>query len=227
MENKRTILLTSEGRKIPEEILKVFPKSPEATKVGYVFTAKKGKPGEEYKEKDDLDLGMLNSLGCQVYSIDIEGKNEDELREFFNDKDVIFVRGGNSFYLLKCARESGFDKVVRDLLDQGKVYIGVSAGSYIACPTIEMANWKERVRNFVGLTDFTAMNLVPFLMSVHYKPENKEFIKKGIESTKYPVKVLNDEQAILVQGDDFKLVGKGEEIILPGLAAEGRRANTK
>ncbi len=146
--------------------------------------------------------------------VDIEGKSENELREILNDRDVIYVQGGNTFYLLKCVRESGFDKVVRKLLKQGTIYIGVSAGSYICCPTIEMANWKRQDKNIVGLIDLTGMNLVPFLMSVHYKPKYKDLLKAKIANTKYFVKILTDEQAILIRGNEVRLVGKGEEIKL-------------
>ena len=58
------------------------------------------------------------------------------------------------------------------------------------------------------------MNLVPFLITAHYKLEYKELLKEKIASARYPVKVLDDAQAILVEGDGFKLIGKGSEIIL-------------
>ena len=114
--------------------------------------------------------------------------------------------------MLKYVRESGFDKLVKDLIDKGVIYIGVSAGSYIACPTIEAANWKHADRNIVGLTDLTGLNLVPFLLSAHYKPEYKEILKSEISAVKYPVKILTDEQAILIRDGEIILVGKGEEI---------------
>jgi len=55
---------------------------------------------------------------------------------------------------------------------------------------------------------------VPFLLSAHYRPENDEVIKAGIAQAKYPVRILTDEQAILVQDDNYKLVGEGSEIML-------------
>ncbi|MFA4880714.1 MAG: Type 1 glutamine amidotransferase-like domain-containing protein [Candidatus Doudnabacteria bacterium] len=128
------------------------------------------------------------------------------------DKDIIYVQGGNTFYLLKCVRESGFDKVVKELILKGVIYIGASAGSCIACPTIEMAYWKHPDRNTFGLTDLRALNLVPFLLSVHFKPEYAPVLKRKISTSKYPVKILTDEQAILVRNGEAKLVGCGEEI---------------
>ena len=109
-------------------------------------------------------------------------------------------------------RESGFDNVVKDLIGRGVIYIGVSAGSYIACPTIEMANWKHADKNTVRLSDLTGLHLVPFLLSVHYKPEYNDILRKEIVAAKYPVKILTDDQAILIKDGETGLVGKGEEV---------------
>lgn len=207
----KTILLTSAGTKVIDEILKIIPRPPKNIKIAYIFTAANWRG---YKNKKGRDIPALEKFGFKIFYYDIEGKNPQQIKNFLKSKDIIWVRGGNSFYLLKYIRQSGFDEVVKDLIEKGKIYIGVSAGAYIVCPTIEMANWKHQDRNVVGLKDLSAMNLVPFLVSVHYKPEFKEAIKEGAKKSKYPVKVLTDDQAILVQNDKIKLVGKGKEIII-------------
>ncbi len=94
------------------------------------------------------------------------------------------------------------------------VYIGSSAGSYIACPTIEMATWKPKQKDRFGVADFAALNLVPFLVVAHYEPELRDVLKEKISQSKYKTKVLKDGQAILVKGDSRKLVGEGKEIKL-------------
>lgn len=204
----KRILLTSAGMNIKEEILKVLPKPPEQMKIAHIITASKPEEDTSYVEKDSR---LMIEAGFQVEDIDIEGRNETELRELLKDKDIIYVQGGNTFHLLKCVKKSGFDKIVKELIDKGVIYIGVSAGSYIACPTIEMATWKHQDRNRVGLTDFTALGLVPFLLSVHYVDDYKEILKEAMSKTKYKVRILTDEQAIFIIDDEVKFVG-GEEI---------------
>ena len=85
--------------------------------------------------------------------------------------------------------------------------MGRSAGAYVACPTIEMATWKHQDRDRFGVSDFTAMNLIPFLLSVHYKPEYREILKEKISEVKYPVKILTAEQALLIKDGEVELVG--------------------
>ena len=140
----------------------------------------------------------------------------DSGQVILDGKDVIYVQGGNTFYLLKHVRESGFDVVVKDLIEKGVIYIGVSAGSYIACPTIEMTAWKSSDDDYYGVTDLTAMNLVPFLVCVHYNREKyREGLIEGIKTSKYPVKILTDEQALLIRNGEVKLIGSGEEVKFP------------
>lgn len=210
-DSRKTILLTSAGMDVKEEILKILPKPANQTKVAHIITASKVEGDLSYLEKENQ---IMRKVGLDVESVDIEGKTENELRILLKNKDIIYVQGGNSFYLLKHARESGFDKVVKEFIENGIIYIGVSAGSYIACPTIEMAAWKHQDKNTVGLTDLTALNLVPFLLSVHYKPKYKDVLKEAITKTKYPVRILTDDQALLIRNGEVKLVGKGEEIKL-------------
>ncbi len=205
----KTILLTSAGTNVKEEILKILPKPANQMKLVQIITASKPEKNKAFVEKDRKGL---QEMGFEVEDIDLEGKTEDELRTLLSDKDIIFVQGGNTFYLMKYIRESGFDRIVKELIEKGVIYIGVSAGSYVACPSIEMSYWKHPDRNIVNLTDLSGMNLVSFLLSVHYKPEFREILKKEISKTNYGVKILTDSQAILVRDDKVKLVGMGEEV---------------
>ena len=95
---------------------------------------------------------------------------------------MIYVCGGNTFYLLYKIQESGFDKIIKQFVESGKLYFGVSAGSYVVCPTIEMAYWKHPDRNDVGLEDLTGLSIVPFLITVHFEPKYTQDIKKSIDS---------------------------------------------
>ncbi|MCX6730411.1 MAG: Type 1 glutamine amidotransferase-like domain-containing protein, partial [Candidatus Roizmanbacteria bacterium] len=152
----------------------------------------------------------LMKMGFTVEDIDIRGKKKDELRQILMDKDVIYVAGGNSYYLLKQIKESGFDALVAERVNNGAIYIGVSAGSYVACPTIEQHNWKHLGSDQFGLVDLTAMNLVPFLIFAHFEEKMRELVEKNVVSTKYPVVALYDTQAVLVENGKWKIVGEGK-----------------
>lgn len=208
----RKLLLASSGTFVTDGDYEIFNKPREEIKWAHITTAKNKVVDTSYIARHKQ---RMNELGYDYEDIDITGKSEDELWELLKNKEAIFVEGGNTYYLLKVVKETGFDKIVNRLLDKGVVYVGTSAGSYIACPTIEMMTWKD-TNNFdrCGLEDFTALNLVPFLIKCHYVPENEELFQQKAKESGYPVKFITDDQALLILDDKVKLVGKGKEVKL-------------
>lgn len=207
------IILTSSGFKTPQlqkDLLNILPKRPKELKVAHIITASKVSSDRSFV---DRERKVLKDLGFQVEEMDIEGENEKSLTKKLSGKDIIYVQGGETFYLLKHVRKSGFDKVVKSLIEKGVIYIGVSAGSYITSPTIEMSPWRDPKRKRYGLRNLTAMNLVPFLVIVHYNREKYRIgLEEGIKKSKFPVRILTDDQAFLITNGKAKLIGSGEEV---------------
>ena len=78
--------------------------------------------------------------------------------------DAIFVGGGNTYALLARLKATRLVDTIRDRVASGVPYLGASAGSNVAGPTILTTNdW-----NVVALTDFAALGLVPFNINPHY-----------------------------------------------------------
>lgn len=153
-----------------------------------------------------------------IEDLDFRGKTQRELEHSLEDRDIIFVNGGNTLYLLHWIRKSGFDKIIRSLLNEGKLYVGVSAGSYVACPTIEAAGWKHRDKNNIGLKDLRALNLVPFLITAHFEEKYRPVIEQAAKGTKYPIVALYDTQAALAEDGSCKIVGPGRKEFFNGFA---------
>jgi hypothetical protein len=81
------------------------------------------------------------------------------------------------------------------------------------CPTIETGAWKVG-RNKYGLVDFTGFGYVPYLIKSHYTDDQKDFISEKIKTLKYPLRVLRDNQAILIEDDNETFLGDEKEVIL-------------
>ena len=216
----KTLLLTSAGMQpMKDEILKLLTKPAYDVTVAFITTAAKSEENLSYLN-EDLRI-MREEVRFNVEEIDIEGKTESQVMKLLELKDIIFVEGGNTFYLLKAMRACKFEKVIRKLLKQGKVYIGVSAGSMVAGKTIITSVWRGEFngknKNTVGLKNLKGLGLVPFDIFVHYQPEYAEIIKEKMPNVKKRAKnlrILTDDQAILVQGKEVDLIGEGEKIII-------------
>ena len=180
-------------------------------RIGYVTTAAKGSRDQTFFEnvKD-----QIRENGYSFQEIDIESVSETEMRSFFKDKNVIHVEGGNTFYLLRAIRNSKFAGVLRDELDAGKVYIGTSAGAYVMCPTIEVADWDKSGRDRFGVIDFTALGYVPFLLKAHYKDAAEAEVREKMKALRYPLRLMRDGQGILVEDGKYTFLGDGEEMVL-------------
>jgi dipeptidase E len=180
-------------------------------RIGYVTTAAKGVRTKEFFENEER---QIVDAGYDFEKFDIEGKSAEEMRAFFADKNVIHIEGGNVFYLLKAIRETSFAAVLDELLREGKVYIGTSAGAYIMCPSIEVADWDETGRGRFDVTDFTALGYVPYILKVHYKDESEESVREKMKSVHFPLRFLRDGQGILINDGVETFVGDGQEVTL-------------
>ncbi len=204
------LFLTSAGLvpETTETFLEFLGKKPEETRVCFITTASHSEEDKSYVEKDRK---RLIELGFQVTEVDLKQENEESLREKLKNFDVVFVEGGNTFYLLKYVKESGFDKALKPFLDRGGIYVGVSAGSYIAGLDISPTQWKHAEdKNIVGLKDLRGLGLINFAIFSHYKPEHESIINENKHRIPYLVIALTDSQAILVENGKTKFVGPGE-----------------
>lgn len=84
------------------------------------------------------------------------------------DAELIIVGGGNTFNLLKTMQDQKLIEAIRSRVLSGIPYIGWSAGSNMACPSIKTTNDMPVVQPY----DFNALNLIPFQINPHYLDAN-------------------------------------------------------
>ncbi len=178
-------------------------------KVGYITTASKVAPEQSFFEA--VKKSIRNN-GYAFEEIDIDGKSPEEIRAFFRDKNVILIEGGNTFYLLKVIRETGFDRILKELIDEGKVFIGTSAGAYIMCPTVDVAGWNNLAAERFGVNDNTGLGYVPFALKVHYHDSDKNEVERRMKLLSCPLRILRDGQGIVVDGENTTFIGENEVV---------------
>ena len=89
---------------------------------------------------------------------------DDRGLETLDWAEAVFVGGGNTFRLLKTLQETDLLVAIRRSVDDGLLYMGASAGSNIAAPTIRTTNDMPIVQPI----SFDALGLVPFQINPHY-----------------------------------------------------------
>ena len=127
----KKIILTANGlenKNIGKIFLNLVNKKPENIRAVFVPTAANDAEAIEVLPKcmhDLLDLGIPNE---NIFVYDLHYKMEyEELSSY----DVIYFCGGSPQYLLKRINDTGFNTSIKHFVNNGGVYIGVSAGSVI------------------------------------------------------------------------------------------------
>jgi dipeptidase E len=112
---------------------------------------------DEYTE---LMSASLRPLGVDVVAAHRQSNPAHEL----DLADAVFVGGGNAFRLLRRFQDSGLVREVRQRVLDGLPYLGASAGTNLACPTIRTTNDMP----IVEPRSLAALGLVPFQINPHY-----------------------------------------------------------
>ncbi len=164
---------------------------------------------EEIEGMAEAETKMLEDLGLTVDELEVSTASEDTVRKKLMENDMIFVGGGNTFFLLQELKRSGADKIIAQEVAKGKFYIGESAGAIAACPDIGYSAVMDVPDKAPGLTDYTGMGLVDFYVVPHLgHPEMGPGAEMIIEkySSELDLKGINDYQAILVEGDRVSIL---------------------
>lgn len=160
---------------------------------------------------DDYEIkvaSVFRNLGYTIQSV-----HRGNPKEIIENSDAIAVGGGNTFQLLKSVYENDLMNLIRNKIENGFQYIGWSAGSNMACPTIRTTNDMP----IVEPPSFRALDLINYQINPHYldaHPEGHhgETREQRIEEylvlnqDKYVVG-LREGSSILVEGNNHKLLG--------------------
>lgn len=193
----KRIILTSCGiidKKLKQEFYKLLNKPITEIKVLYITTAIDGEKDTDTSWIDEefktiLDLGIKKE-NIKEYKMDYE----IDLSLY----DMIYMIGGNTFYLLKKIMETKFDMKLKEAINNGIIYVGSSAGSIILGNTIELALPYDK--NEVNLTDFTGLKIVDGIIVPHAN-RKQDFIAQKREQYKDKIYAISDEHGIIYDSE--------------------------
>ena len=96
------------------------------------------------------------------------------------EADGVFVGGGNTFRLTNDLQRLGLIEQSRPRVEAGMPYLGVSAGTNVACPTMQTTNDMPIVLPI----NFDTLGLVPFQINAHYFA-GQVWVKSGDEMVEH------------------------------------------
>jgi dipeptidase E len=111
----------------------------------------------------ELVRSRFEALGSDVEGLH-RAAGPEAARQLVREAQAIFVGGGNTFRLVNELYAQGLHEVVRERVREGLPYMGSSAGTNVACPTVRTTNDMP----ICEPPDLNAFDLVPFQINAHY-----------------------------------------------------------
>lgn len=162
----------------------------------------------------------IERMGYTLVSI----HKTSDAQQAVNNAEAIFVGGGNTFRLLKALYDTDVLESIRHRVDEGMPYVGSSAGSNVAGPTIKTT----KDMPIVQPPSFDALGIVPFQISPHFQDPDpnsthmgetqEDRINQFLEENDTPVFGLREGAMVRVEKGTMILKGSsGARIFRKGV----------
>ncbi len=142
-------------------------------------------------------------------------ENLDTLYQY----DVFHFSGGNTLETLSYIQKNGYDKVLKNLITEDKIFIGHCGGAVLLSKN---ASWiRLRTEPLWNVLDayknYETLGIVPFEFIPHYNRFKKEkhFIQQVVEYSigiKNPIYLCNDGDGLLFESGNIQFIGDFMEI---------------
>jgi len=193
----------------PREILKDFISKNKIQSCLFVPYAGVTVTWDEYTTRV---RAVFSIWGCELESVHTFSDPVDAVKK----ADCIVVGGGNTFRLVQMMHETEIMEAIRVKSLAGTPFIGWSAGSNVACPTLRTTNDMPIIQP----ASFNTLNLIPFQINPHYLDANPE--GHGGETREQRInefQALNPEVVVVGLREATALHVDGEKLHLLGQRA--------
>jgi len=199
------LFLASSCDYVLDDIVRYLPKKPDQYNLAFINTAAEVEKSDHWWVKKEKD--KLLSAGYAVDEFTVTGLSQAELEAKMQGKNGIYICGGNTYYLLDQVIKTGFDQFLRKWIEEGKLYVGSSAGSMIVGVNIDLIPSNEALAvpglksRGLGIIDLA---IVPHWGSSDFKNEYlRDISSLYLENTK--IVLLSNSQYLHVRDDTYSI----------------------
>lgn len=154
---------------------------------------------------------LFHTLGFEPTNIDLREYEHKtpELKDELHKHALIWVSGGNSFWLRYVMKTSGFDRIIKELLAEGIVYGGWSAGAIVAGPSLKVIELMDPVEKAPEIV-WEGLGLVPYFIWPHWNTKKYVHLQESAqnEMVKLPYEslTLSDGEALVVENGERRII---------------------
>lgn len=156
---------------------------------------------EEYTGYVDTARELWKKMNADITEVELSTANADEVRKAFENADILYFTGGNTFFLMDWLRKTGADEWIKKHLIDGKLYVGESGGAIVCAEELSYIKPMDEVPEDFSQKDFSGLGLIDFYIVPHYLCPPFETSSAQIleESSDLNLCAINNSQAILVE----------------------------
>lgn len=192
----------------PGALAELIDKPLPAASVALITNAKDYYSERARRFKVSQMVNFMEQLGLAVTPVDLrEYDNPNSLKQDLSKHDLVWAMGGNTYVLRYEMQRSGFDDMVKELLAEGIVFGGDSAGALVAGVSIAGVELGDEPE-FAEVVINEGLGLVPYVVLPHVN--NPEFaavvpVFRSVHQDKDIIE-LNDSQAVIFNGQEHFVV---------------------
>jgi dipeptidase E len=179
-----------------------------ATRAAVVTTAE-----PKLKERNRnavLARGTLLAAGVPVVEFfDFDTQPSADLAAF----DLVYLAGGNPYYLLQRVRDTGADAVIEEMVEAGRPIIGSSAGALLLGRSLNAVPIFDNSVPDLGCKDTDALRLVPFTVLPHTNRWKARFADYAARVAtagmlcRSEILEIADDEGLLIDGETVTRIG--------------------
>lgn len=203
------LYLSSKFIPSPDDLATLIGKSINTISVALIPNSKDffAERARKYLVNDFVE--QMDQLGLNVEVVDLRNYSDDStLKQKLANYDLIWAMGGNTFNLRYEMRRSGFERIIHQLLDEGVVYGGDSAGALVAGISIAGVESADKPQ-FAEEVINEGLNLVPFFLLPHVDSPGYAHVVpifKDLHQGDDNIIELKDSQAFIFDGNSHQIV---------------------
>ena len=205
------LFLSSEGVPRPDLLRELLTTSQDKPRVALINNAQDPYPKDLAEERSIALFELFKTLDFDPIQVDLreyEGKSE-ELATHLRTCQLIWCSGGNAFWLRYVMRTSAFDSIIKDLLTEGIVYGGWSAGAVVTGPYLNPIDLMDNPNKAPEII-WEGLGLIDYFIWPHWNTEKYVPLQaEALERMKllpYESIILKDGQVVIVDGDQRRII---------------------
>lgn len=172
--------------------------------VAYIPTASNAEDGFNVWRNGET-WKLVQTLGINIDVVQLEDCINTPVISRLQNKDILWVAGGFSGYLMYWLRLFKLDNEIPKILETGTLYVGTSAGAMITGKTCEVAEWYIGEEE-PGAGVIPGLGLVDFDIYPHYNEADLPQIKSMYKGNK--MYLLKDGEQIIVEDNKVSVLGE-------------------